>query len=291
MSSNCKVHFAGGDNDPAVISVLRCCDVRYRLFTAYPFIKTEKSSYRVKSLSELQARFSHVIIDSGLFTLMFGAQKGKAFDKNDMRSWMKRIVTFAADNKINDASFVECDCQKIIGAAKAWDIRREMRELMDGREVINVFHIEDGQDGFEQLVEFSDYLAISVPELRIHKPGQYKNMVTALVRKARSHKPDIKIHLLGCTERKLLVDNKNVTSADSSSWLAPVRYGSLMQYRTNNLKAEFKNEAAALVIAKSQELGFEIKNPTAIGKKTIAMNYLSAGYCLSNYRKWCGSQE
>ena len=39
-------------------------------------------------------------------------------------------------------------------------------ELPDNR-IINVFHIEDGMKGLDRLIEFSDYIAVSVPELRI----------------------------------------------------------------------------------------------------------------------------
>ena len=39
--------------------------------------------------------------------------------------------------------------------------------------IINVFHIEDGQKGLDRLIEYSDYIALSVPELRILKKKEY----------------------------------------------------------------------------------------------------------------------
>ena len=71
--SNVKVHFAGYDNDERAIAVLKAAGVRYRLFTSYPFIKgrSSDSDMRVPRLAEMDAGFQHVIMDSGLFTMMF----------------------------------------------------------------------------------------------------------------------------------------------------------------------------------------------------------------------------
>jgi hypothetical protein len=96
-------------------------------------------------------------------------------------------------------------------------------DLPDNRQ-INVFHFEDGQKGLDKLIEFSDYIAISVPELR--SIGK-KNYVENIAHYIKNKKPDIDIHLLGCTENKLLSSLNYCSSADSTSWQQVNRYGVL----------------------------------------------------------------
>ena len=46
-------------------------------------------------------------------------------------------------------------------------LRENERNTFPNNRIINVFHKEDGKKGLERLIEFSDYIAISVPELRV----------------------------------------------------------------------------------------------------------------------------
>lgn len=298
MNSSCnvKIHFAGSDNDENAISCLIAANVKYRLFTSYPFIKNRSSDSNMKidKLAEMRAGFNHVIMDSGLFTMMFGADKNVPKTPEFTREWMHRICAFATQNKIN-ASIVECDCQKLISPEFAWDLRREMQAIMPNADIINVFHLEDGEDGFKKLVNFSNYIAISVPELRIAQPKTYKNTVCVLARMARKQKPNIKIHLLGCTEKKLLEQNRFCTSADSSSWTAPVRFGTLDKCHVSSIKQDRARDACSKVIETSKRIGMRIPeklergNPQAI--RRTATVYYSAVKCLRNYTQWAGSQD
>lgn len=290
---NCKVHFAGYDNDPRAISVLRSVGVGYRLFTAYPFIEKPKDSYMVeKGIYETRAGFRHVIIDSGLFTLMFGAKKGGNLTTQDLRNWMHRIVRFANDNHLNGGcSFVECDCQKLAGPEVAWELRKEMRELMEGREIINVFHLEDGPDGFDKLVDFGDYIAISVPELRFNKGGQYKQITATLARRARMLKPSIKIHLLGCTEVGMLKENSFVTSSDSSSWTSSARFGKIEKRHVSQLKDDVLQAADTHVRQTANYLGFPVPPYTPKRMRYNGANYVSAKTEKAKYTRACGPQD
>ena len=119
---------------------------------------------------------------------------------------------------------MEIDCQKLLGVEEAWWFRRRMKKLLPNRQ-INVFHYEDGKDGLDRLIDFSDYIAISVPELRIVKPNTYKKDAVALARYCKKRKPTIDIHMLGCTEYSMLKDIRFCTTADSTSWLSGVKYG------------------------------------------------------------------
>ena len=230
MSSNIKVHFVTSANSKRNYA-LRACGVNYMLFSALDYIKSGNQGAR--DFSELnELGFRHLIVDSGLFTLMFGSGKGGSYDREFFRDWMRRIVSFAKSNNLRNASYVECDCQKLVGPEFAWELRREMRELAPEIDFINVFHIEDGTDGFRRLVDFSDYIAISVPEWRIARTRDFRGIVHKLAVLAKRQKPNVRIHLLGCTEVKMLAENSFCTTADSSSWSSPSRYGYLDGVRT-----------------------------------------------------------
>ena len=294
--SNVKVHFAGYDNDERAIAVLKAAGVRYRLFTSYPFIKgrSSDSDMRVPRLAEMDAGFQHVIMDSGLFTMMFGADKATPKTPEFVREWMHRICSFAIQNNIK-ASFVECDCQKLISAEFAWELRREMRAIMPDAEIINVFHLEDGQRGFRELVDFTDYLAISVPELRIAQPKTYRNTVCALARMARRQKPGVKIHLLGCTEKYLLERNRFCTTADSSSWTSSTRFGTLDKVHISNRNDKQAERACAKVLMAADQYGMRIPDKLARGEPK-AVNYTAANYytaqkCRKDYTEWAGPQD
>ena len=107
----------------------------------------------------------HVIQDSGLFTLMFGARKGKK-DESLINKWYDALIEFTLAHGM-PVTCVEVDCQKVLGVDKAWEFRERMRNDLPNNRIINVFHLEDGQKGLDRLIEFSEYIAISVPELRI----------------------------------------------------------------------------------------------------------------------------
>lgn len=173
----------------------------------------------------LQRFGKNVIMDSGLFTLMFGADQGK-HDEAFLHRWMMELVAFVKEMKFK-GTCVEVDCQKLLSPEIAWKFRREMKELLPDNRIINVYHLEDGKEGLDKLIEFSDYIAISVPELRIHKSGTYKQDVYNLSRYIKSKKRSIDIHLLGCTESDMLKDNRFCTSADSTSWSAIIRWPKL----------------------------------------------------------------
>ena len=294
--SNIKVHFAGYDNNLRAIAVLRSAEVNYRLFTCYPFIKSKRvgQDMRVSNLYETQAGFKHLILDSGLFTMMFGAEGGGAKTKEDIREWMHRIVQFVQQNNIT-ASIVECDCQKLISPEFAWELRKELRQLLPNHEIISPFHLEDGEDGFRKLVDFSEYIAISVPELRIAQPKTYKNTVCALSRIARKQKPSIKIHLLGCTEEYLLKRNTFCTSADSSSWTSSARFGRIANRHVSQLSESAVSDAMDTITSYANKHGEEFqKQFTRLNEKGMhytAVNYWDAVLSKASYSKWAGSQD
>jgi hypothetical protein len=121
-----------------------------------------------------------------------------------------------------------------------------------------VFHIEDGQKGLDRLIEFSGYLAVGAPELRIVKGKAYKEAVYRLASYIKNNKPDIDVHLLGCTEKSVLNKCWFCTSADSTSWEEVNRYGALMRREARYIREEMIEAAIPSV----KKMLYYISNPS-----------------------------
>jgi len=240
--SNLKVHFAGLENQDFAEVLHECGGINYSLFTVFPFIANEvgikplkMKTCTIKSHHYLQNTSRHTIMDSGLFTLMFGAHAGKR-DSKFIEKWYNLIIEFVIKNNYNK-TVVEVDCQKILGVEKAWEFRKRMKNDLPNNRQINVFHKEDGQKGLDQMIEFSDYIAISVPELRALKQKNYTSKIAYYI---KNKKPSIDIHLLGCTENKLLKELNFCSTSDSTSWQQVNRFG-VLKYNDGNKTISARN--------------------------------------------------
>lgn len=292
LGNNLKVHFAGLDAGLQFFISLEVSDVHYSLFSCYPYIVNKKLDGNLVTnnnfIHNCDQHFKHLIMDSGLFTLMFGAKKGSKLDLNFLINWQDKIIKFVNQNQIK-ATCVELDCQKVLGTDEAWYLRKRMKDKLPNRQ-INVFHLEDGMKGLDRLIEFSDYIAFSVPELRIHRPKSYREGTRELVNYTKNKKPKIDIHLLGCTEFGMLKENKCCTSSDSTSWESAGRYGRLpikgspsiksirpdiLEYFRDNVKKACRKHNAE----------YSDKAVTY-----MARNAISAILCKKEYEKNAGSQ-
>ncbi len=220
---NIKVHFAGTEQMNFAISSM-AAQVNYGLGTAFPFVYKMFKNGKVddrKIIKKISSKYNHYILDSGLFTLMFGSLKGKK-DEAYLDKWYECLTDYVLHEQYN-GTMVEVDCQKVLGVEKAWEYRIKMKEKLSNR-IINVFHFEDKEKGLDRLIEFSDYIALSVPELRFIKKKEH---LYRLANYIKNKKPDIDIHLLGFTEKTNLKKFKFCSSSDSTSWLAPNKYGKI----------------------------------------------------------------
>ena len=225
---NIKVHFAGAETLMFSNVIHDVGGANYSLYTIFPFLAQKlgipggfkiNDSYKDVAFNNMN-KSRHTIQDSGLFTLMFGSHSGEKSPRF-IENWYHGLVELTRENGFT-GSVVEVDCQKVLGIKKAWELRERMKiDLPDNRQ-INVFHLEDGHKGLDRMIEFSDYIAISVPELRAN--GK-KNYTQRLANYIKNKKPSIDIHLLGCTENKLLKELSFCSSADSTSWVALNRFG------------------------------------------------------------------
>lgn len=288
---NIKVHFAGCEVQNQFLGV-RELGVRYSLYTAFPFVermifgKGKSPIMPLRTMTNpsieiprLCAKVSkHCIQDSGLFTLMFGSMAGK-HDEKIIYKWYDKLVEFTLAHN-NGATCVEVDCQKVLGTEAAWDLRQKLRNDLPNNRIINVFHLEDGMNGLDRLIEFSEYIAISVPELR--KFGK-KNYVYHIASYIKKKKPTIDIHLLGCTELKILQQCNFCTSADSTTYIAGKRFGFIKGHHISSLN---KSKCIELVGEKKYKKINEYNNEQNT-------NFLCASIELlkKDYQKYAGNQD
>lgn len=295
IGENIKVHFAGAEGvDRAMIA--HDAGVQYFLFTVLPFIMKQfdikwgfiTNARQLLAHRELPKISKHTIMDSGLFSLMFGACKDIRPDEKFIRRYKDAICNFVNENKLDKSiTCVECDCQKLLGTDLAWELRTQMRDQIPNR-IINVFHYEDGKYGLDRMIEFAEYIAISVPELRIVKPKTYKEDTYRLASYIKEKKPEIDIHLLGGTEFEMLRRCKFCTSADSTSWATANRFGSIMGRRTNDLKKEKKEELHDHI--KQMLIDMEIE-PLENRVRDFTHSWISAYLHRQEYIRYAGSQD
>ena len=286
---NLKVHFAGTEQvNHAIAST--AAGANYALGTAFPFVHKMFKSGKLddkKIIKQIASQYKHYILDSGLFTLMFGSLKGKK-DEAYLDKWYECLTDYVLHEQYT-GTMVEVDCQKVLGVEKAWEYRIKMKEKVPNR-IINVFHFEDGNKGLDRLIEFSDYIALSVPELRFMKKKEH---LYALANYIKNKKPEIDIHLLGFTEKSKLEKFKFCSSSDSTSWLAPVRYGQLETVAGNNHIKNLKEE----IWSERHKKWVQVKNSqfplhkTPDDKKYLGTLTFAAEQFLEIYKDTAGNQD
>jgi hypothetical protein len=178
-----------------------------------------------------------LICDSGLFTLMFGIGKGGSYDMNFMREYTKAYIEYAKKFPHKNLTIVESDVHKLLGMEAVFELRKEFEQ--SGMKVLYVWHIEEGIDGLYKMAEKYDYIALSVPELRILCKGKvrYQDAVKDLERKIYKNVKRLpKIHLLGNTVMQTMETNISY-SCDSTSWIAGVKYGRYVHWDGHRLRA------------------------------------------------------
>lgn len=202
---------------------------KYVLMSYYNW-ECGKRLSEIRRTCELADRFGfEVILDSGLFSFMFGAGAGMKHTEDTMMRYADQYVSFAQKLPIKRLSIIECDAQKVIGTAATIRVREKVFEN-SGLSVMYVWHVEEGIPGIERLARRYQYLGLGCPELRKVFKGRddsYHAAVTDLVARIRRASPGAlpKIHLLGNT---VFADLKNhdAWSADSTSWLSGEKFGS-----------------------------------------------------------------
>lgn len=241
---NLKVHFAGGENIN-MASILKEAGVNYLLGTVYSLIvnhyKKGSKNFDPLIIKYWKDNFKGSILDSGIFTLIYGADKNKKMDRDTFIRWQNTLIDFIHMSGYNGYP-VEVDAQKILGVDEAWRLRTAMKDALPNHTLIHVWHAQDGQKGLDRLIEYSDYMAFSVQELRKIKGIDHKDYAIRMASYIKSKKPNIKIHLLACTELELLKTLNFCTSADSTGWLQVNKFGQMKVIQEGKVKVVSKDE-------------------------------------------------
>ena len=296
LGRNVKVHFAGSDGEEIFYEALNAADVHYRLYSCYKYIVNRRPGDDFTLPEDHVIRHQcqhqrHVIQDSGLFTLMFGAGKGQKQTVQTLTAWQDKLIEFVKQNEIYP-SVVEIDCQKVLGVKEAWYFRERLKKLLPDRKQINVFHFEDGIKGLDRLIEFSDYVAVSVPEWRIVKAASHKKDIRYITHYIKNKKPEIDIHLLGCTDFRIIKENNFCTSSDSTSWLSGVKYGyiddGIRKQHIKSFKREIFAERQRRVKALLDSRGVELRERTLTYSTNAS---ICATICKDLYARSAGPQD
>ena len=295
-----KVHFAGLEQKDYAVILNKVAGINCRLFTVFPFIAKQfgiKPMILTSTLPDvgdfLTKNMNHCIMDSGLFTLMFGAHAGKR-DEKFVRAWQEAIIKFVKTTGYK-GTVVEVDCQKILGVEMAWELRKQLRKALPNNQQINVFHIEDGEEGLKKMARWSKYIALSIPEFRSLKWKNLPLKVNQLCNIIKKENPGIKIHLLGCTQKNIMQNCKFCDSSDSTSWQQVNRFGTGLIYNNNQYKKIKRSlvEDQSGSINKEVDRYFKENKITPTGSNlTYYSNFALTGiYLKQMYSIYAGSQE
>lgn len=276
---NVKVCFAGCEDTGHTVPAINA-GVKYILSSAYiPMMRMIKARSKV-DLSRTIALYEYIransklhILDSGLFSLMFGAGKKHAAQYKEQ--WLDVLIEFIHASQFKGVC-VEADLQKIFSVEAAWKAREKLAQAVPNQ-VVNVFHLEDGRKGLDRMIEFASYIAFSVPELRVHKKT---HLLAGLVDYAKNKKPGIRVHLLGCTQASLLREIRNADTCDSVSWISWELYGPKVYSPSNDYESIYRRKM-------KDPFGPRSKNMRALMGRIL----VSAMASKKRYEELCGSQE
>lgn len=219
-----RYHLAGSDFSKTRLQAVGL-GAKYMLFTAYgpvqSIVKGREVQPRYLDFIRCEAQdCDHVIQDSGLFTMLFGAGSGGNFTKDDIYKWYDALVQFTLAHG-QPITCVEVDAQRFLGSDETHKLRERMKNDLPNNRIMNVFHAEDKMRGLDRLIEFSDYIALSSNFI-----SSYPEKVRQTIEYIKNKNPEIDIHLLGFSGLEMFSwVNKVCSSCDSTSWLSALRFG------------------------------------------------------------------
>ena len=173
-------------------------------------------------------------------------------------------------------SIVECDVQKKISPEFAWEMRKKFKTQVNVP-IINVYHLEDGNP--DKLIDYSDYIAVSVPELRFNVSNAERLKITRYISQKATSKGK-KVHLLGCTELKMMKEFQYCYSCDSTSWFSGSRFNSFRSKALPNMEKIDINRLKSNKVEEFKDLS-----------KSTNVFYWEAYLKLLEYKQYAGSQE
>jgi len=263
------------------------------LFSYYHLQK--KSSTAKEIMSLMNKRDQEVICDSGLFTMMFGAGKGKTYTYSDLLDYTKKYIETAKGFGVKNLTIVEMDTHKILELPKLYEFRKHFED--SGIQTLYVWHVEEKIEGLFRMAEKYNYIALSVPELRIlckGKKTRYQDVVHDLLYKIQKNVGRLpKIHLLGNTVPETMETN-TAYSCDSSSWTFGVRHSRTYFYINGKVHCKYlgrKSDDKWHELFKKETQAIAEANPEMqdymIGKSEKQRDYfLQLVYSANSFQKY-----
>lgn len=185
----------------------------------------------------VRENFEGAIIDSGLFSVMFGTEERLGVQIKsyaDCVRWARNYL--ARLEEVGWRGFwVEVDAQKVIGADMTWMLRRDTVDKDPSRAIV-VWHVEDGDEGLTRMVERYPYISLGCVELtRLYGPHRLIPALDDRMRFIRNTArrlgvPMPRVHMLGASNPKIIepMARTGAYSSDSTSWLSATKYGKCM---------------------------------------------------------------
>ena len=301
---NIKVHFAGIEQFYEA-SCFHRVGIKYVLFSAYVDICRILGVYRQGQYFKsnniwfrnipkyIELSYKHSIMDSGIFTLAYSREMKDQTNQIDFESYQDIYVDYIQKKKYQ-GTVVEVDCQVLASPELAWKLRKDLRRKLPDNRIINVFHIEDGREGLDRLLDFTDYIAFAYSEHRIKRPKTYKEDIIRLCEYAKLKRPEIDIHILGCTTDSVIKRLKFCTSCDSISYRQGLLYGHVLGHILS--KVSYKDRIDYLSMYKNLALQIIKDNGDSDiikGRKIlyIIKNIAYVSQYLKRYESVVGSQN
>lgn len=177
----------------------------------------------VQAVNALGSRID-LMLDSGLFTMMFGAESNVQRTEAELLDYTKVYLETVRDISF-PGTIVEMDVHKVLGMESLPKFRKMFLDSWPAERTLFVWHTEEGTAGWAAMAKRYPYIALSIPELRRLglKRRTMKTGIMSMLQVARDANPSVRIHLLGNTDRDLL-NMGGYTSCDSTSWMSEVRF-------------------------------------------------------------------
>lgn len=221
-----RIHLAGAEV-VQYAEVIAATGHKYALASYFNIKSTSIDAIKNRVVAPLNKRGVQVIVDSGVFSMMFGVGKGKKYDLIQLSDYADQFIESVRGYGFNDFYLVEMDIHKILGMDAVFKLREKFEKT--GLKIMYVWHLEEGLKGLEDLAKRYGYIGIGCPELRLlfkKQKNNYKEAVWDLLKRIQKASPDIpRVHLLGNTVAETM-ETHLAWSCDSTSWLSGVRYGS-----------------------------------------------------------------
>jgi hypothetical protein len=183
----------------------------------------------------------HRFLDSGAFTFINAAQKGKAFTLEKFREFADAYVQAMKDHGDDWDHVVEMDVDDVFGREVAQEYRRKLRDIVGDR-LLPVWHETNGLADWKELISEFPYVGIGSNETRTIKTQQER----ILLRQA--HAAGVRVHRFG-TSSPFFMREVPYDTCDSTGWLAGQRFAQYGQIRFSP-----RIEVSPRELRKTQEL-------------------------------------